>query len=67
MNSMDEKFKKDELKFTQIKNENLVCKDCLHKYNDTDMPCNTSKCELFTIKPEEVLDGGECYEYEQEK
>ena len=64
LNTLDEKFKNDELKFTQIKNEDLVCKDCRKKYDDTNMPCNTSKCEAFNVKPNEVLDGGDCIEYE---
>lgn len=66
-NALDEKFKKDKLEFAQIKNENLVCKDCRNKYDDTDMPCNTSKCEIFEIKPDEVLDGGDCNEYNKEE
>lgn len=65
-NTLDEKFKKDKLQFVQIKNENLVCKDCRKKYDDTDMPCNTSKCEAYIIKPDTVLDGGDCNEYEKE-
>ena len=67
LNSLDEKFKKDELKFEVIKNENLICKDCRKRYDDTDLPCNTSKCQAFDIKPDEVLDGGDCIEYESEK
>ena len=67
LNSLDEKFKNDELGFKQITNEDLVCKDCKKKYDDTLMPCNTSKCEVFDMKPNEVLDGGDCNEYENEK
>lgn len=66
-NTLDEKFKKDKLKFNQIKNENLVCKNCRNKYDDTDMPCNTSKCKIYAVKPIEVLDGGMCYEYNKEE
>ena len=64
LNPLDEKFTKDKLKFEQIKNENLVCKNCRKKYDDTNMPCNTSKCEAFDVKPDEVLDGGDCIEFE---
>ena len=67
MNALDEKFKNDELKFEQITNKDLVCKNCRKKYDDTNMPCNTSKCEAFNMKPDEVLDGGDCDEYENEK
>lgn len=64
VNPLDEKFKKDKLKFNQIKNENLVCRECKKKYDDTNIPGNTSKCEAYGIKPIEVLDGGMCYEFE---
>lgn len=67
MNALDEKFKKDKLKFELIKNENLVCKDCRKKYDDSEMPCNTSKCEAFDMKPDKVLDGGDCDEFEPQK
>lgn len=67
MNALDEKFKKDVLKFEQIKNVDLVCETCRKKYDDTDMPCNTSKCEAYDVKPNEVLNGGDCDEYELER
>ena len=65
LNSLDKKFQKDDLKFDLITNDDLVCKDCKNKYEDKDMPCNTSKCTKFEIKPDEVLDGGECIEYDR--
>lgn len=64
LNPLDEKFKNDDLKFEQITNKDLICKTCKKKYDDTNMPCNTSKCEAFNVKPDEVLDGGDCIEYE---
>lgn len=66
-NTIDEKFKNDKLKFEVIKNENLVCKDCQYKYDDTEMPCNTSKCAKFPVKPNEVIDGGDCHEYKEKR
>lgn len=65
LNSLDKKFQKDDLKFDLITNDDLVCKDCKNKYEDKDTPCNTSKCAKFEIKPDEVLDGGECIEYDR--
>lgn len=64
LNPLDEKFKNDDLKFEQITNKDLICKTCKKKYDDANMPCNTSKCEAFNVKPYEVLDGGDCIEYE---
>lgn len=66
-NSLDEKFNKDQMKFELVTNKDLICKDCIKKYDDTNLPCNTSKCEAFDVKPDEVLDGGDCIEYVQEK
>ena len=65
--SLDEKFKNEKLTFVLITNDNLVCKDCKNKYDDKDMPCNTSKCAKYEIKPDDVLDGGSCIEYEKDK
>lgn len=36
---MNDKFKNDKLKFELIRNADLVCTDCLYKYDDTNMPC----------------------------
>ncbi len=66
-NSIDEKFKKDKLRFNLITNNNLMCKDCLYRYDDKDMPCNVSSCEVYqNMKPVTVLDGGNCDEYIKE-
>ena len=34
-------------------------------FKDEGMPCNTSKCAKYEVKPDEVLDGGECIEYDK--
>ena len=47
---MNDKFKNDKLKFELIRNADLVCTDCLYKYDDTNMPCNVSKCEMYEEK-----------------
>lgn len=67
MNPLDEKFKNDNMKVEPVKNDDLICKDCKKKYDDTDLPCNTSQCEAFAVKPDEVFDGGDCIEYEKEE
>ena len=63
MNPMNGKFGNDELKMVRIKNEDLVCKRCKSKFDDTSVPANTSKCEKFDLKPDRVLDGGRCKEF----
>lgn len=67
MNPMDRKFQNDQMKMNRIMNDDLVCKDCISKFPDQELPYNTSKCEKFPNgKPFEVLGGGECSEYKKE-
>lgn len=67
LNPLDEKFKNDIMKVEPVKNKDLICADCKKKYDDTDLLCNTSKCEAFAVKPDEVFGGGDCIEYEKEE
>lgn len=48
----------------RITNEDLVCKECKYKYDDTIKLGNTSRCEKYESKPNKVLLGGNCDEYE---
>lgn len=51
-----------------IKNENLVCKDCIYKFDDKEIAGNTSKCKMFNeVKPTAVLNGKECALYENSR
>lgn len=59
-------LKDDILKFEVIKNNDLVCKDCVYRFDDEKQPCNTLKCMMFEMKPDEVIDSGDCFEYEKE-
>ena len=63
LNPLDEKCQKDKLKFNPIRNKDLVCKDCAKAFDDTDIPGNVCKCEAFSIKPIDVINGGECFEF----
>ena len=57
------KWSDDKLGFQTITNEDLVCKDCKSAIKNGP----TGKCEKFDVKPNKVLLGGECNEYENEK
>lgn len=48
----------------RITNDDLVCKTCEYKFDDSIKLGNTSTCEIFTVKPGKVLLGGDCDEYE---
>ena len=49
----------------RITNKELVCKDCKHKYDDSKVLGNTSRCEMYESKPNKVLLGGNCDEFER--
>ncbi|MBR0359151.1 MAG: hypothetical protein IIX37_07475 [Selenomonadaceae bacterium] len=51
---------------SRISNENLICKDCVSRVDDSKHFGNTSKCLKLGLKPTKVLLGGECSEYEKE-
>lgn len=48
----------------RITNNDLVCKDCTFAYDDSVKLGNTSMCDKFAVKPNQVLVGGDCDEYE---
>lgn len=51
----------------RITNDQLICKGCLYRYDDSIIFRNTSKCEVYPeCKPTKILLGGECDEYIKE-
>lgn len=51
-----------------VRNKDLVCKDCLLKYDDSYICGNVSSCEAYPnhTKPQTIMDGGECDKYVKE-
>lgn len=47
-------------------NEDMVCKDCVYKVDDTVNFGNTSKCLLYGAKPNKVILGKKCEGYMKE-
>lgn len=47
----------------RVTNDDLVCKDCEFKLDDSIKLGNTSKCKIFNIKPNKVLLGDDCDEH----
>lgn len=50
----------------RVTNKNLVCKDCLFKYDDEVKLGNTSKCAVYKTKPNLILLGGKCEFYKHD-
>lgn len=70
---MEKKMNNEEIKkkiaseqqcMKRITNDDLVCKDCQFVYDDSVKFGNISTCDKFTVKPNQVLLGGDCDEYE---
>lgn len=45
-----------------VTNDMLTCSNCMFVFDDSNDQRNTSRCELFTLKPTKVLLGKECDE-----
>lgn len=60
-------IKSEQKAVVRVKNDNLVCRDCLQRWDDNIIFGNVSKCEFYPqCKPLEVLRGGKCNEYVKE-
>lgn len=64
--SFKNKMKSDQLCFSRITNNDLVCKDCLYRFEDSEILGNTSRCEMYALKEAKVLSGGKCDLYDHE-
>lgn len=62
----EKKIKSEQQAFGRVTNKQLVCRNCIYCLDDTEKYGNTSKCELYTSKPNSVLLGGECELKEEE-
>lgn len=60
---MKKRIASEQLCMKRITNNDLVCKDCAFVLDDSIKLGNTSTCEKFTTKPNQVLVGGDCDEY----
>lgn len=60
---MKKRIDSEQLCMKRITNNDLVCKDCAFVLDDSIKLGNTSTCEKFTTKPNQVLVGGDCDEY----
>ena len=46
-------------------NQNLKCRDCLFRLDDSKILGNTSRCQEYPLKPNQVLKGGDCTKYKK--
>lgn len=50
----------------QITNADLVCRDCKHRYDDTEIFGNVDRCEIYDGKPSSARLRKSCDYYEKE-
>lgn len=66
-----DRIKSEAMAAMPIRNADLICKDCLFRYDDSEIPGNTGKCDVYPeypdYKPNEVIKGGDCEYYEREE
>lgn len=66
-NSLEARMRSEQLCMKRITNDDLVCKDCMYRFDDSQKLGNTSKCEMFEeCKPHEVLLGHDCCLYDKD-
>lgn len=61
----ERRIKSESAAAIRVTNKNLVCKDCLFKYDDDAKLGNTSKCAVYKTKPNLILLGGKCEFYKR--
>lgn len=64
----EERIKQESRCMYRLTNEDLRCKDCIHRLDDSTVFGNTSRCKAYPDgKPNNVLLGNDCEKYEKEK
>lgn len=63
----EERIRSEGLSTGRVTNEELMCKDCIYKFNDEKTFKNTSRCGAYTVKPSKVLLGKPCDRYKKEE
>lgn len=66
-NPLDYRRRNEQLCMKRITNDDLVCRDCLYRYDDSQILGNTSRCEMYgESKPNEIILGKDCWLYDKE-
>ncbi|MCH5185213.1 MAG: hypothetical protein J1F64_03720 [Oscillospiraceae bacterium] len=47
-------------------NNDLVCRDCIYRYDDSVRVGNTRRCEMYSQKSEKIFLENECDEYKKD-
>lgn len=67
MSTLRDRIESEARACRRITNNDLVCKDCIYRLDDSVILGNTSRCKKYSWKPNKVSVGGECDEYKPER
>lgn len=64
---LEKRMEAEALRGKRITNNDLQCKDCKHRRDDSIIEGNTSRCDIYPVsKPTQVLNGkGKCTYHEK--
>lgn len=63
--SMKSRIQSEARAVSRVTNQDIVCRDCRFKYDDSIKWGNTSTCKKYKIKPNQVILGKACDKYEK--
>ena len=66
MEDLKKRIESEAQSITRVTNSLLICKDCKFRLDDSRILGNTSRCKQYSLKPNQVLKGGDCPKYEKE-
>ena len=68
MNTLRDRIESEARACRRITNNDLVCKDCIYRLDDSVILGNTSRCKKYPWKPSKVKsERSECDEYKPER
>lgn len=58
--NMQSRIESEQQAIVRVTNDDLTCWNCVFAFDDSKKMGNTSKCEKYSMKPSEIVAGGEC-------
>lgn len=66
LNELEKRMMRENVKAVRITNNDLKCKDCKYRRDDSIIEGNTSRCDIYPVsKPNKVINGGDCSYYDK--
>lgn len=63
---LEKRMEAEALRGKRITNNDLQCKDCKYRRDDSIIEGNTSRCDVYPVsKPNKVINGGDCNYYDK--